>query len=467
MSDTDDTDVLLLIPPDFFLINSDTDSSIDGNWNEHCGFHCDLVENLVGEVDVLKNRLNYIEILSSSSSIYSMDRITESEMSRNYQFSDDTRNHYIPNSTNSTPQKPRTKLVVNSLPSTPNTDREILRKPKRLPVQYERRVDSRAVKPTKSQSQHSIPIYNDNDADISSFASSPDKRENKEVLGEIDQFLTHVKTIKRFVAAKKLENDFAPDDQNYQSLPISFENSPLKLSDLKGEGDYKIDTKKRLDLKDIDRLVQSLEEQQQQIERVPITNRIVEGNETQTHTWKPGENKNSVPNYNFGVRDLMYAKQDAEKLATNIDDYLNKHCVPSNIDLDIGDSDTTNDTTPPTVFENQVENYLLHKPQNELTRNKNDFLTSKNVFDYVTKSLPSNNANKSKAIEEEVVKATVQSNVQAVPVRNKRNLNTDSKPTNPNAFGLPDLWKKNISQTGDQYISKYEEEKMRRQVIKK
>lgn len=460
MSDTDDTDVLLLIPPDFFLINSDTDESIDGNWNDHCRLHCDLVENLAGEVGELKNRLQTIENLSLPSSIYSMDRMTESDMSsRNFQFTEDFKSRHFPNSANSTPQKPKTKLVVNSLPSTPSTERDNIRRPKRLP-NNEKKIETKQFnQPMKKQSQQHLP-YHENDADISSFTSSPEKH-NKDVLGEIDQFLSHVKNIKRF-EARKLENEFQPTREP-QSLPISFDNSPLKLSDLKGEGDFKFDKRKGLDLKDVDQLIQSLEEQQQRMEKVPITNRIVEGNETQTRTWKPGENKTSVPNYNFGIRDTMYP----EKNLGNIDDFLksNLETNPSNPELDM-DSDTTNES-PPTVFENTHESFLLKKPQNELIRQTTDYLgRNLSVFDYVTKSLPQNieaNVGKSKVLED-FAKKVVQSNVQAIPTRSKRTI-INEMPTQ-SGYGPADVWRKSYPHGNDQqiYVEKFEEERMRRQV---
>lgn len=471
MSDTDDTDVLLLIPPDFFLINSDTESSLDGNWNEHCRLHCDLVENLAGELGNLKSRVSCIENISISSSLCSMDRLTETGMSsRNYQFMDRFQNQsYLPISTNSTPQKPRTKLVANSLPSTPSTDRDLHRK-QRKKENYESKVESKAYAASKSHSQQSMHGFFENDADVSSVASSPDKRENKEVLGEIDQFLSHVKTIKRFVAQKKLEKEFHPAEKEPHSLPISFDSSPLKLSDLQGEGDTKVEKRKGLDLKDVDKLLQTMEEQQQKMEKLAPVNRIVEGNETQIHTWKPGENKNSVPDFNYGVRDIMYAKDDNQKL-NSVQNYLN-HCNPafSNVDLELLDSDTTtNDITPPTVLENTAENYMLKKPQNELTRNPLDFIPDKNVnvFDFVTQTVPPNKTVKSKPAGDFIKKA-VQSNVEAVPNRNVKNFSNEV--TFPN-YNLQDLWKNthktnSCSQNPEVNImSRLEDERTKRQVI--
>lgn len=274
MSDTDDTDVLLLIPPDFFLINSDTESS-EGNWNERCRYHWDLVENLLGEVGDLKSRVNCIET-TSLSSFGSMDRITEPEKTnRNFQYGERFQGQYAPNSTNSTPQKPRTKLVANSLPSTPSTERVIHRR-FRKPTKYDNKPDLKTYPACKSHSQQSLQGFFDNDADISSFTSSPEKKENRQVLGEIDQFLSHVKTIKRYVTQKNTDQKSQVSEREPQSLPATFDHVS-KLTDLKGDGDSRIE-RKALAIEDVDKLLQTMEEQQHKMEEQAMSSRIVEGN---------------------------------------------------------------------------------------------------------------------------------------------------------------------------------------------
>ncbi|XP_073991845.1 uncharacterized protein isoform X2 [Rhodnius prolixus] len=63
MSDTDDTDVLLLIPPNFFLINTDQEDSgsdIERNTDRS------IVSNLLSQVYNLETRVNHIETLASN-----------------------------------------------------------------------------------------------------------------------------------------------------------------------------------------------------------------------------------------------------------------------------------------------------------------------------------------------------------------------------------------------------------------
>ena len=63
MSDSDDTDVLLLIPPDFFLVHtSDSEDSISPKVQERCSEYEKLVVNdLVSQVNELENRISVIE----------------------------------------------------------------------------------------------------------------------------------------------------------------------------------------------------------------------------------------------------------------------------------------------------------------------------------------------------------------------------------------------------------------------
>jgi len=67
MSDSDDTDVLLLIPPDFFLVHtSDSEDSISPEVQERCNEYEKLVVNdLISQVNELENRISVIENKSS------------------------------------------------------------------------------------------------------------------------------------------------------------------------------------------------------------------------------------------------------------------------------------------------------------------------------------------------------------------------------------------------------------------
>lgn len=267
------------------------------------------------------------------------------------------------------------------------------------------------------------------------------------MLGEIDQFLSHVKTIKRFVTQRKLENHFP--DKEPTSLPndlITFDNTPLKLSDLKGEGDFR-EKRKNLDLKDVDRFLESMEKQKQKMER---SDRIVEGTEKQNYTWKMGENKNTVPDYDFGMRDIMYTQEENLKLSHKIHDFISKDKTDTNAHY----SDSS-DNTPVTVFENTNEIFTKknHRPNYEIPKKQN-----------IPNTLRHENR-KEKIIEP---KNIVQSNVQFLP---KRTFNFEES-ANKNVLGVSDLWcynQKDIIQDKNSntfILTKLEEEKLRRQVVR-
>lgn len=68
MSDSDDTDLLLLIPPDFFLIQSPDiqDSDSDSFHPSHNEVHNSLVSDLISQVNDLESRVCMIETLDKS-----------------------------------------------------------------------------------------------------------------------------------------------------------------------------------------------------------------------------------------------------------------------------------------------------------------------------------------------------------------------------------------------------------------
>lgn len=193
MSDTDDTDVLLLIPPDFFTVHSDSESTINGSWSEGCGARCNLVHGLIHQIGNINTRLTSIENSSDVSSFRLYNSIEEFSDSGTMsgRTNHDNNPRCVSSSAKSTPQKPRSKYTTSSLPNTPQQDAIQRRRMKRAPV------DKFENKPEEKQSTSTHSLH-DRDADESSIATTPEKRNNKEVLGEIDQFLSHVKTIKRY-----------------------------------------------------------------------------------------------------------------------------------------------------------------------------------------------------------------------------------------------------------------------------
>lgn len=171
MTDTDDTDDLLLIPPDFFVVKSDSEHS------ETIDPYHSIIDSLIQQVGKLQSRLKSIESSDSffSNSLdYSNDKSNKMKGFRKYNSSDDL---YIPPSTQGTPPKTDSKFQLNSLPNTPYTVKNF--------------------REFKSPSRHSI----------SPKTNSITEKDGR-VLNEIDTFLSRVKTIQRINAVRNLEKDF-------------------------------------------------------------------------------------------------------------------------------------------------------------------------------------------------------------------------------------------------------------------
>lgn len=119
MSETDDTDELILIPPDFFVADDLEESHLSGPYYN-------VVDGLISQVNHLENRLNLIETKSdytnsaNNSLSYPPDTTERLELMsgiRKYSSSDDInkviRSGYS-ESTQSTPQKPQTRFKLGS-----------------------------------------------------------------------------------------------------------------------------------------------------------------------------------------------------------------------------------------------------------------------------------------------------------------------------------------------------------------
>ncbi|KAJ8920372.1 hypothetical protein NQ315_005237 [Exocentrus adspersus] len=180
MSDTDDTDDLLLIPPDFFIVDSDSGHS-------NTVPYYNIVDNLIQKVGNLQERIQSIENSSLNTSLdYSFDHSRSMQKPsgfRKYNSSDDL---YMSQSTQSTPQKPHTKFKLNSLPSSPYVDKFSPSKPTRTARDFK----TSSPKDTRRLSPDATPVR------------------DGQVLNEIDTFLSKVKTIQRINAARNLEREF-------------------------------------------------------------------------------------------------------------------------------------------------------------------------------------------------------------------------------------------------------------------
>ncbi|XP_076757727.1 centriole duplication and spindle assembly protein centrobin [Xylocopa sonorina] len=125
MSDSDDTDVLLLIPPDLFLVPSSSESDVSSNQakTDHSSKRTGVISELVGHMQTLESRISAIESKDTSLDATFLNNSLESQVHTNTtakfkQTLPKIRFCVSENcSLQNTPVKPRQSL---SVPSTPN-----------------------------------------------------------------------------------------------------------------------------------------------------------------------------------------------------------------------------------------------------------------------------------------------------------------------------------------------------------
>ncbi|XP_075976197.1 uncharacterized protein LOC142976625 [Anticarsia gemmatalis] len=218
MSETDDTDVLLLIPPNFFLVQSSgsDDSLLESSRTVvHKPISCtaQVLGKLVNQVHTLESRLESLEVNSDISSVGTVRR------PKTFDTSDSIDSKSLDRKCFTFPRRRRRKI------SKKHTSRDlsltsldsVSTRGKSVPYLKLDDIDTFRSKP--------VDIINDiqsMDGDISSIVSTPSKKNDKLLLHEIDEFLT------------KVENYETPDTKykDQDSTICSPENV------IKATGDY-------------------------------------------------------------------------------------------------------------------------------------------------------------------------------------------------------------------------------------
>ncbi|XP_023939607.2 trichohyalin isoform X2 [Bicyclus anynana] len=205
MSDTDDTDVLLLIPPNFFLVNSSgsEDSFLESSRTVvHKPVSCtaQVLGKLVNQVHCLESRLETLELDTSEiSSVGTRNKVWDTD-------SFDSRS--LDRKCFTFPRRRRRKIRRDTSKDASLTSLDTAREAENL------RFDYKYCKVDKLDDSHSM------DGDISSIVSTPSKQNDKLLLHEIDEFLNKVETYE------------SPDSKNREQIPITSDNI------LQATGDY-------------------------------------------------------------------------------------------------------------------------------------------------------------------------------------------------------------------------------------
>ncbi|XP_053606002.1 centrosome-associated protein CEP250 [Plodia interpunctella] len=185
MSETDDTDVLLLIPPNFFLVQTSEseDSLLDSSRTVvHKPVSCtaQVLGKLVDQVHCLESRLESLELSDTVSSTASRSRRklwnTASESFNNLSF--DRKSSTFPRRRRrkTSKREHRRELSLTSLDSC-----STLKQVPHLHLEEDNNTKKTNINDTLSM-----------DGDISSIVSTPSKNNDKLLLHEIDEFLTKV-----------------------------------------------------------------------------------------------------------------------------------------------------------------------------------------------------------------------------------------------------------------------------------
>nr|XP_023019518.1 myosin-4 isoform X1 [Leptinotarsa decemlineata] len=325
MSDTDDTEDLLLIPPDFFVVESD--SSLVGPYYN-------IVNSLIKQVDNLKNRITSIEcnesFLSSSLDYYieSPHKMQNSVKGfRKYNSTDDI---CLPSSAQSTPQKPLTKFKLNSLPASPNLDRFNIGR-------------------TSGLDKEPITTKLNDLAKVGSTLPTNPVKEDDLMLGEIDVFLSKVKTIQRLNTARNLENEF-----NRYNLTSQKNN-------------------------DIDASQKNVDQQQQKCDMQSTA--IKERSPVKKNTFQSGDKSESVPDLKNDVGDIIYNDRISAVYQSNYEKHTNrpeiteeKYLLNSNNHMNFtNDSSSSFDRYP--LSDSSTDSTLVTRYERH-TRNRSDLVTS-------------------------------------------------------------------------------------------
>lgn len=269
MSDSDDTDILLLIPPDFFLIDSSDAESV-GHGDNLAGRT--VVNDLISHVNELEDRIAQIEkkdtslskLNDSTSSMYSSpsSNLLRREMNPS------SRHLGSDSSLNSSPSRRVTRY--NSLPPTPSSSYRSFGP------------SSRTWGRNYSSPSKVVPKPNRNFSDDGWENTDREKPKGNELLSEVDAFLDGLKRDSVSSRANK-DNDLVTG-----ALPPS----PKKKDTADGVA--------RLQLDEVDRLLKEVEAEQKNIEARLGTH---DAPEVRKIVHKPGENVGSIPDLGFGVRD--------------------------------------------------------------------------------------------------------------------------------------------------------------------
>lgn len=372
MSDSDDTDLLLLIPPDFFLVQTSDLDEVDSEENFLLRNNQQLVEQsvvngLITHVNELEDRICLIESLDSSrlsaldnntlglNQSYSGSNSHQTQLLlakvndyTNYNSMSDSvhilsgsidsiqHNHYLKSRNDfGSPPRPRQPF---SLPSTPTNgaynrsefqpsrlNHKEIHNPNNVSMHLENdnnkniidnarserlaAFEKQNTQAPKSNFYPNLAVYDENHSVILNSKGIP---EEKELLGEIDQYLSDVERHGGIFKNKD-------EELHTYALKDPFIGNGLKIMDENCDNltsNENNSVKKHLDLPEVDRLLKEMEATQNEIEQKlklhnPPKRTVNTIPDKTTYYSQIGENSGSIPDLGFGLKE--FCSNDANK----------------------------------------------------------------------------------------------------------------------------------------------------------
>lgn len=424
MSETDDTDDLLLIPPDFFVI--DSESELDKQSEVP---YFSVFDSIITQVNKLSKRLDFIEYTSdlslANTSVDNLELEDEYFPSPMYNSPKPIHSEYIPylqretDSAQSTPQKPRTKFKLNSLPSSPNGGRYSPRR-SRTSLFVPKAVDGHSrgdYKQVRSADEAISKITNERG----------EQQENNLILGEIDHFISNVRTIQRLNADR---------DRN--------------LTDAKSK------------------TPEPKEREQNALEGVQ-----------KRKAWRCGDDISTVPDYGTGMRTAMHT--DLPQTVTKTEDPFvqqnlptinacpsEQASMPANSDSFYTDdiSLSSSDSTQATTLQNIKHTDGLKKAASSEVIHSNALRALDLHRKLLSRSVSPQPQQESQNVRKDYGKSSDRSSSYTAVNVNESVEYVPPRIDDLRLFSLKDLWgSKNLKKTGDSdYVLRLEEERLRRQV---
>lgn len=281
-SDTDDTDILILIPPNFFSTKAESDVELKQRNSGSESLKSHVVKGIINHINELEDRVSTIETLDSSRTSYYSDSEMNNRYSNGYNKS--------PTSGGSLARTPIRSKPMSTCHSTPST------------------VPARRLHSRDNLSKSFSPQTNGNKNESS-------KHCQEKLLNEIDDFYS--------IHSNKVPSKHNDSDNLGTSIDMDISNTiEGTLSNLSTSPPHN-SSKETLDLPAIERILKQVDATQKEFEE-KLKQKEEDFNLNPKRAFSCGSNVQSVPELNFGLRNVLY---DNSQQKDDLADHMSKKQV--------------------------------------------------------------------------------------------------------------------------------------------